>query len=478
MSEPAFDGELLNCIQSLVREATISEDDKSDGEGMSRGSSDDDLESNEDYQALMHQVEEKLLQFLEEQMKVDNEERSGGESDSGSSPNHQPEIDPKFILPIRQKHAYPCPETYKILPPPPEDWPQRPVMIRPTPGTSTRIRGIRYASEKEYKYIPGFCAGCILPINTGKEEKGKALVIDFESSHFVGTFMMRIKDIPSVASTTASKSETNEDYFNNRKRRLQGIVKGKFKTPLRMSECVTGQVFSRRAGKLPAQWIVSSFIKFVSTLAPQLEATIEGHNPRFLVPLAATAQTVIAKPHTTITKNLEPSYLKVMENELNKDIFNYSFYDGSTDIDEEVEEPHPADSSSIMHDAHRDLGVSLPSKNSKSSISTRMKLRKKAFNSVSAKKSEKPCFSLDKEYTFEFYQHLLIFHEDEFTIDMGRPIGKVPLAPSTDGQPIKFMSARKDPITGALDSLWSFDIWHESMYPLANKAQTHPAGGI
>jgi hypothetical protein len=99
-----------------------------------------------------------------------------------------------------------------------------------------------------------------------------------------------------------------------------------------------------------------------------------------------------------------------------------------------------------------------------------MKLRKKTFNSVTAKKSELPYFSLDKEYTFEFYQHLLIFHENELTLDMGKPIGKVSIPPSMDGQPLKFMSAHKDPETGDLDSLWSFDIWHESMYQLAKQA--------
>lgn len=333
-------------------------------------------------------------------------------------------------------------------------------MIRPTPGSTTKIRGIRYVSERQYRHVPGFCAGCVLPVNTGKEIKGKSLVIDFESAHFVGTLLMRIRDIPKAE----KESEENEkSYFENRKRRFQAIVKGKFKTPLKMCECVTGQAFSRRAGKLPAKWIVSTFVKFVSTLAPQLEATIDGNSPCFLVPLVATAHTVRVEPYVTMTK--------VFENEImDERLFNYSVYAGSTDIDmEDSEEPHPCDASSIMQDAHRDLGISLPSKNSKLSVPSRMKLRKKTFNSISAQKSLTPCFSLENEYTFEFYQHLLIFHEKEFVLDMGRPIGKVPLSPATDGQPIKFLSAHRDPKTGTLDSLWSFDIWHESMFTLAKR---------
>lgn len=333
-------------------------------------------------------------------------------------------------------------------------------MIRPTPESSTKIRGIRYASERDYKHFSGFCAGCILPVNTGKEVTGKSLVVDFESNHFVGTLLVRIRDV-ALAEKDNPAAVGTKSYFDNRKRRFQGIVKGKFKTALPMSECVTGQTFERRAGKLPAKWVVSTFIKFVSTLAPQLETTIEGDNPRFLVPLSATAHTVEAKPHAAITNSLK--------DKVNDSLFNYSVYLGSTDIEQEVQEPPGDDEISIMKALQPNQHGSATS--NKSSISSRMKARKKAYNAVTAKKSKTPCFSLDKEYTFEFYQHLLIFHEPEFALDMGRPIGKVPLSPITNGQPIKFMSAHKDPSTGILDSLWSFDIWHESMYPLAQKAQ-------
>ena len=274
---------------------------------------------------------------------------------------------------------------------------------------------------------------------------------------------MRIRDtVP--ADKDAAPTSSGKSYFDKRKRRFQGIVKGKFKTALPMSECVTGQDFSRRAGKMPAKWVVSTFIKFVSTLAPQLETTIDGDNPRFLVPLVATAHTLQAKPHAAISLQNE------LEGKVASNLFNYSVYLGSTDIEKEVQEPPATDATSVMVDAQRDLGISLAS--GKTSVSSRMKARKKAYNNVSAKQSKLPCFSLDKEYTFEFYQHLLIFHEPEFVLDMGLPIGKVPLSPITNGQPIKFMSAHRDPVGGALDSLWSFDIWHESMFPLAQKAAT------
>lgn len=323
-------------------------------------------------------------------------------------------------------------------------------MLRPSPNTSTTIRGIRKASEKDYQPFPGFCAGCILPINTGRELAGESLVIDFESKHFCGTVLFRIKNIPEV-STCGSAS-----YFHGKKRRFQAVVKGKFKTLLRMSECVTGQLFDRPPGKLPAKWIVTSFIKFVSVLAPQLEATIDAEEPRFLSPLVATAHTVLEKDSPCC--ETQP----LMSTEESDDpLYNYHVYAGATDIEEDVEEPPAEDSTSVMKH--------VPGSKDGGSIAKRQKVRKKAYNHIFASKAAEPCFQLDKEYTFDFYQHLLRF-DDSLVIDMGR-IGQVDLAPITDGQPIKFMSAHKDTNTGELDMLWSFDIWHESLYSYAQAAE-------
>jgi hypothetical protein len=375
-------------------------------------------------------VEEKLLKLLDLDIDLD-EEKSKAKARRCSV------ISKPKQLAIHSAHAFPCAETYKELPAHPGGWPQRPLMIRPTPNTSTKIIGIRRVSTSEYQHFPGFCAGCILPVNTGSESKGESLVIDFESPHFVGTLLMRIKQAPKSKTVEYQSSS----YFDKKKRNFQAIVKGRFKTALPMSQCVTGQSFHRPAGKLPARWIVTSFVRFVSTLAPQLEATIDGDEPRFLTPLVATCHTALAKPK--------------------KDD------DMSKDMEDGVEEPPSVDATSLMLDVKRELNMAV-SDTTKSSVTTRMKARKKAYNSVAANKQDKPLFSLDKEYTFEFYQHLLDF-SDELAIDMGRPIGKVGLAQATDGQPLKFMSAHQAK-SGELNSLWSFDIWHESLFPYAELA--------
>jgi hypothetical protein len=47
----------------------------------------------------------------------------------------------KLIL-ARKAHIYPCKDACKLLPEHPSRWPQRPVMIRPTPHSSTKVIGI------------------------------------------------------------------------------------------------------------------------------------------------------------------------------------------------------------------------------------------------------------------------------------------------------------------------------------------------
>jgi hypothetical protein len=163
-----------------------------------------------------------------------------------------PEIKVPKVLPIFKAHSYPCRDTFSRLPAPPDKWPQAPVMMRPTVGSETKIRGIRYAGTESYQDFGGFCAGCILPINTGREKPGKSLVIDFESPHFVGTLLMRIRDIPPVHDAP-DYTQDGTSYFDGKRRKFQATVKGKFKTPLKMNECVTGQIFERPAGQMPAR---------------------------------------------------------------------------------------------------------------------------------------------------------------------------------------------------------------------------------
>ena len=108
------EAELLDCIRCLVLDATRSEDDYE--KTLSSQESDDDVDSSQEYQDLVNQVESKLTEFLEGQ---------GGMGDGSETDVYKDDNTQRIVLPIHQPHAYPCRDTHKDLPSPPEDWPQR-----------------------------------------------------------------------------------------------------------------------------------------------------------------------------------------------------------------------------------------------------------------------------------------------------------------------------------------------------------------
>jgi hypothetical protein len=71
-----------------------------------------------------------------------------------------------------------------------------------------------------------------------------------------------------------------------------------------------GQSSDQPGGKLAVRLIVTSFIKFVSILAPQLEAGLDGDQPQFLTLLVATAHTIslLTPEWKASTVRLDPSF--------------------------------------------------------------------------------------------------------------------------------------------------------------------------
>lgn len=333
-------------------------------------------------------------------------------------------------------------KTCLFVPPlPPKLWIQRPILLRVTPRSGMKIRGLRYSSSKTYLPIPetGLGSRCILPINNGFEEPGKCLVIDFESDLFIGTAMIRIKNaVAPHPSGSNSNNNVTSSYFDGRKRTFQGIVRGRFKVPgIPMSECVTGQVFDYPAGTLPNRYFVMGAISIVSYLAPQLQARLDGDCPRFLSPFVSTSQTTMACP-----SDADVAYTGADES-----------------IESELSEPQPSDSSSLLHN----LETVPPDSDS---VRTRIKNRKKTFDKLYANHDKTITFDPNSEYTFEFFQHLLMF--DEFALNFVKPIGKLPLDGILNGQPLKFMAAHQmqeeNDSKHNMNWLWSFDLWHESIY--------------
>jgi hypothetical protein len=147
---------------------------------------------------------------------------------------------------------------------PPEYWPQRPLLLRPTPNSGMRIKGIRFVGQNEYIWKASqsaltwpsalqrhwgkpesstpiefpMCEQCmIVPINNGKELPGESLVVDFESNIFVGTMLVRVKG---THGTSCDQFENPKGYFDGLHRRYQVVMRGRFKLSIPWSECLAG----------------------------------------------------------------------------------------------------------------------------------------------------------------------------------------------------------------------------------------------
>ena len=370
------------------------------------------------------------------------------------------------------------PSHLSIPPPPPETWPQRPILLRPTPGSGMTIHGIRFSSSTAYLPPNAVNSGddddIMLPINNGMEKPGKCIVIDFESDLFIGTILMRVKNIcpsPLLESSHDTITPTSTSYFDGKMRTFQGVVKGRFKQPnVSISECVTGQVFHRPAGSLPPRFIVNGAIGMIRLLAPALEANLDCDRPRFLCPLVSTAQGVMMSSPIQCQHQLvaDKTTVVMVEDKNNGGCW------ANESIENEINEPQPSDPSSLLqqllHSSKAEY--SLPPDSDR--IATRVKARKRAFDMVRARQDTSLVFDPNRLYTFEFFQHLVSL--DEFAIHFMKPIGMWPLRSILDGQSLKFMAAyqTRNNLTSIDDMryLWSFDLWHESLYRDACKHDT------
>jgi len=375
---------------------------------------------------------------------------------------------------------------------PPHLWPQAPLLLRPTPGSSTRIRGIRFSGSDQYIWKPRSvdpdgegggegtgpstpcwsdalnsswhgaaasdgdsstkphtCHECAsIPVNNGNERPGEALVVDFESDLFIGTLLIRIRN---SNGTTQAPYDDSFGYFTGMNRRYQAVVRGMFKKDgIAMTDCVTGQVLDRKCGKLPPKMLLRGAIKVVSFFAPQLQTKLDGDRPICISPLGSTPQVMRLKRENA--------------------------YDDSYQADQTIElsQEEPDDLASSLLALIPDYGFE-PCKEDTSIA--RAKVRKKAFDKLYAEKDKSLVFDTSTEYSFEFLQHLIDF--ETFGVDLGNMIGTVFLKDMLDGQPLKFLAAKRRDVGGSkrskglgdieLDYIWSFDIFHECVYSDAKK---------
>ena len=345
----------------------------------------------------------------------------------------------------------------------PSYWPQRPLLLRATPGSGTIVKGIRFSSSKEYlssgpqgwrKELFSLWnskegnsttddsqheeVSCI-PINNGNEEEGKALVVDFETPLFAGTILVRIRN---SEGTTPENANQASGYFAGVNRQYQVVIQGRFrKEGIPMVECVTGHMFSHSITP-PAPYIVRGALRVFKFFAPRLQAKLHGDQPIVLSPLGSTPQCI----------SVDNSY-------------GDEIYRANASI--EAKQQEPCQNSRRLMPLSRDMAAA--------SNVVRAKARKRAFDQLCSIDDKTITFDTNKVYTFEFLQHLVDF--SEFEMSLGSVIGKYKLNNLLNGQPLTIMASHQTPfaqderiqkhsiVVGGhiFHSIWSFELWHESL---------------
>jgi len=275
------------------------------------------------------------------------------------------------------------------------------VKLLPTETSITTIKGVRKASASQYITY----SSASIPINTGHEQD--PLVIDFQSPLFSGSLLLRLR------------GNQPGGYFGDKRRQFQVVVSGRFLQSIPMNRCFTGQVFERPI-QLPARRLVQGVVHAFTTLAPQLQVDLSGENPYAVTPLVATANTVLVG-------------------------------DAGKNLGRHLEEPTTSSSMSILD------AIEVKSKENASSLQ-RQQFRKRVFNKLAAANPDSgPCFDTEKTYTFEFYQHLLVFSDPK---EVKLCVGGMNLGVSSvlNGQAIKIMAGYGSP--NNIQTLWSFDLIH------------------
>jgi hypothetical protein len=264
--------------------------------------------------------------------------------------------------------------------PAPSEWPHYPVMVCLNTAPSTNLS------------VPKYSSG---PVPIGKAFK-------FESEMFVGSCLLRFKDIP------GDNEQGVRAYFDGRQRRFQAIVQGRFKKPLNVGDVLTGHEFDKPFQYLPPSWMTAAGTSLIKRLAPGVVIDLKSNKPTFLACLAATSQSVSGD-----MPGNEP------------DIY-------ANDVEEDC---------SVFGKQFSSLGQSIPASR-----------RKKILSDPGT--AQKYTYDTDTVYTFDFFQHLL--DVSTYSLDIG--ITKFGIASSLNGQPIQIMAKTRQG-----QYLWSFLIYHQAL---------------
>mmetsp|Transcript_5958 Transcript_5958/g.15124 ORF Transcript_5958/g.15124 Transcript_5958/m.15124 type:complete len:313 (+) Transcript_5958:297-1235(+) len=223
----------------------------------------------------------------------------------------------------------------------------------------------------------------------------------FDTPHFTGRAVVRVKDADTPASTT---------YFEGKTRLFSILVEGMFKQEWNGDDVLFGAVFDRKIILPTGTWLI---LKFAKAIDPSLQCDAYSDQPNFLTPIICGMNQMGWRPADDGLGEWRWHKGQRMEDHLDKS--------GRITLDEEVENGHPDSTSS----SERDSSYTIPSD------------RRSYFKSKENRKNFR--FHTDKIYTFEMYSNNIDFNT--FDLRMGVSLNFMKY---TNGQPITFQAQNSD----------------------------------
>jgi len=274
--------------------------------------------------------------------------------------------------------------------PPTACWSNYPLFVKPNPeacGGTLEVKGLE--------------SGESCPIGTPFE---------FESDHFKGKLLFRVRDLES-----SNQNEGNKIYFSEKSHYNQFIIQGRFKKPIHASDIAYGGEFKRPLKRAPPAWFEKVISVAFSTINAGVNFRLSQKTPSALVSLPGSAKVLRAD-----TPGTEPDITQ-MDLEENNSAFA-KFAQGSND------------------------GETFPMSAEK---------RRKIFSNK--KKSKDIVFDTETVYTFEHYDDIMDYRN--YIMDVG--IHKFDMSKVVNEEPFQIMA--KNTVDG--HHLWSFQLWHEKLLP-------------
>jgi hypothetical protein len=196
-------------------------------------------------------------------------------------------------------------------------------------------------------------------------------------------------------------------YFDGRKRVMQTVVQGKFKKPIPMSDVYVGCVFKKPLEQAPPPMFVGMMNAVMKRVAPGVIFELDTAKPRVVALYAGTAETI-----SIDTPGEEPDMT-------------------GADLPENLSRKFGSKFKSIKH---RKQKLSLP---------------KKAVHYE---------FDTENVYTFHTYDDKMDYGTYSITLPM---YGDYNISKAIGRQPMSLTA-----VTSKGDTVYSFDLWHESVYDL------------